>query len=81
MNTFIISLFNRPEHLHSILIGRAVPSVITDKLTVSELNVLKSAYDAGFFECPRKTNLNDLSKSLSLSKVTVDIHLRKAIKR
>ena len=72
---------NRPEHLHSILVGRAVPSVITDKLTVSELNVLKSAYDAGFFECPRKTNLNDLSKSLSLSKVTVDIHLRKAIKK
>lgn len=72
---------NRPESLCSVLVGRAVPSVITDKLTMSELSVLKSAYDAGFFECPRKANLNDLSESLGLSKVTVDIHIRKAMKK
>lgn len=72
---------NRPEHLCSVLVRRAVPSVVVDKLTMSELNVLKNAYDAGFFECPRKTNLNDLSESLGLSKVTVDIHIRKAIKK
>lgn len=72
---------DRPESLCSVLVGRAVPSVITDKLTMSELSVLKSAYDAGFFECPRKTNLNDLSESLGLSKVTVDIHIRKAVKK
>ncbi len=71
----------RPEHLCPVLIRRAVPSVITDKLTVSELNVLKSAYDAGFFECPRKAGLNELSKSLGLSKVTVNIHIRKAVKK
>jgi len=72
---------NRPEYLCSVLVGRAIPSVITDKLTMSELSVLKSAYDAGFFECPRRTNLNDLSASLGLSKVTVDIHIRKAMKK
>ncbi len=72
---------NSLEHLCSVLVGRAVPSIITDKLTVSELSVLRSAYDAGFFECPRKTNLNDLSELLGLSKVTVDIHIRKAVKK
>lgn len=72
---------SRPEHLCPVLVGRAVPSIIIDKLTISELSVLKSAYDAGFFECPRKTNLNDLSESLGLSKVTVDIHIRKAVKK
>ncbi|MEO3993543.1 MAG: helix-turn-helix domain-containing protein [Desulfurococcaceae archaeon TW002] len=72
---------NRPEYLCSVLVSRAVPSVITDKLTMSELNVLKSAYDTGFFECPRKTDLNKLSELLGLSKVTIDIHLRKAVKK
>ncbi|MFN3267775.1 MAG: hypothetical protein ACK416_00785 [Zestosphaera sp.] len=30
---------NRPEYLCSVLVGRAVPSIISDKLTMSELRV------------------------------------------
>jgi len=64
-----------------VLVGRSIPTVVTNKLTSNELNVLRSAYNAGYFECPRKADLNDLSKSLGLSKVTVDIHIRKAVKK
>jgi len=68
-------------YLSSVLVGRSIPTVVTNKLTSNELNVLRSAYNAGYFECPRKADLNDLSKSLGLSKVTVDIHIRKAVKK
>lgn len=75
------SPINDPHHLSSLLVGRSIPSVIINKLTLNELRVLKSAYNAGYFECPRRIDLDGLSKSLGLSKVTVDIHIRRAIKK
>ncbi|MEM0014939.1 MAG: helix-turn-helix domain-containing protein [Zestosphaera sp.] len=69
------------DYLSMILVRRSLLSIITDKLTSSELNVLRHAYNTGYFDHPRRTNLNELGRYLGLSKVTVDIHVRKVTKK
>lgn len=50
-------------------------------LTVCEFQILKEAYEAGYFEWPRKINLDYLAKKLGLAKPTVSEHIRKAEKK
>ncbi len=47
-------------------------------LSEKELEVLKKAYMLGYYKFPRKTTIAKISESLSLSKSTVEEHLRKA---
>ena len=51
------------------------------KLTEKELMVLRKAMSMGYFEIPRKITLEELGKKLDLSKVTVETHLRKVIRK
>jgi len=51
------------------------------KLTRNEVKVLKLALKRGYFNIPRKSTLDQLGLELNLSKVTVEIHLRKALKK
>jgi len=50
-------------------------------LTECELQVLKKAYETGYFEWPRRINLDGLARKLGLAKSTVLEHLRKAEKK
>lgn len=77
----VYSPIDTADYLSMILARRSLLSIITDKLTPNELNVLRQAYSTGYFDHPRRTNLNELGRYLGLSKVTVDIHIRKITKK
>lgn len=51
------------------------------KLTHNEIKVLKLALKKGYFNIPRKSTLEHLGMELNLSKVTVETHLRKALRK
>ncbi len=69
------------EHLSNLLPKRSLMSIILDKLTDKELNILRIAYREGYFDYPHKTSLEEISEKTMLSKVTVGIHLRKALRK
>ncbi|ADY01449.1 Bacterio-opsin activator HTH domain protein [Vulcanisaeta moutnovskia 768-28] len=66
-------------------VPRSVKSVIFTspmyELTDIERKILLKAYHDGFFNYPRSTNLNNLAKEFNMSKATVNIHLRNALKK
>ncbi len=47
-------------------------------LSESEIKVLKIAYSKGYYELPKRTYLGGISEAATLSKSTVEEHLRKA---
>jgi len=51
------------------------------KLTANEIRVLKLALRKGYFSIPRRSTLEHLGMELNLSKVTVEVHLRKALRK
>lgn len=53
-------------------------SELSSILTPMQKKVLMEAINKGFFEWPRRAKLEDLSRSLNLSKATISEHLRKA---
>ena len=50
-------------------------------LTDIERRILQAAYHRGFFSYPKGVNLNDLAREFNISKATMDIHLRNALKK
>jgi|Deesub1362B_J571_1020462.scaffolds.fasta_scaffold00857_9 predicted DNA binding protein len=52
-----------------------------DKITYNEYLILKLAFERGFFESPKKIRLEDLAKTLEISKSTASETLRRAIKK
>ena len=50
-------------------------------LTDIEMRILRAAYHMGFFNYPRSISLDDLSREFNLSKATVNIHLRNALRK
>jgi predicted DNA binding protein len=51
------------------------------ELTRTQERVLQMAYELGFFEIPRKINLDKLAKRLEISKATLDVMIRRAEKK
>lgn len=58
-----------------------IEKVSVGQLTAQQERVLRQAFDLGFFDIPRKTNIRNLAKVLELSPSTVDRLLRSAIKK
>lgn len=50
-------------------------------LTEIERKILQTAYHKGFFNYPRGINLDNLAKEFNISKATVNIHLRNALRK
>jgi hypothetical protein len=51
------------------------------ELTHVQESVLRTAYQLGYFEIPRKINLDRLAKRLEISKATLNVILRRAQKK
>lgn len=60
-----------PVALMSINSGK-----VTGTLTFEEIELLRTAYQEGFFDWPRRVNLTTLSKKLSTSKSRLSYHFR-----
>ncbi len=56
-------------------------SMLIPKLTLRQVQVLTIAYERGFFDVPKKVNLEMLSKTLGVKPSTLDEILRKAVKK
>jgi predicted DNA binding protein len=48
------------------------------ELTTAQERVLQLAFELGFYDIPRRTNLERLAKRLEVSKATLDVMLRRA---
>jgi predicted DNA binding protein len=48
------------------------------ELTIAQERVLEIAYNLGYFDIPRRTNLSALSKRLEVSKSTLNVMIRRA---
>jgi predicted DNA binding protein len=59
----------------------SVLSILMDKLTEQELKVLKTAYYRGYFNYPKDRRQADIGEELNISKVTISIHIRKALRK
>jgi PAS domain S-box-containing protein len=59
-------------------VGANEPSVLLDRLTERQQEVLRTAYLTGFFEVPRETSAKELAEMLGVSQPTVSHHLRNA---
>jgi predicted DNA binding protein len=51
------------------------------ELTRTQERVLQMAYELGYFEIPRKINLEKLASRLEISKATLDVMIRRAQKK
>lgn len=49
-----------------------------DRLTDRQLDVLRAAFQAGYFEWPRESNAEDIADSFGVSSSTIHFHLRHA---
>jgi PAS domain S-box-containing protein len=54
---------------------------LEDRLTARQLEVLRMAYESGFFESPRVQTGTDLSEALDVSQSTFTYHLRESQRR
>jgi predicted DNA binding protein len=48
------------------------------ELTVAQEQVLQLAFELGYYDIPKRTNLDRLAKRLEISKATLDVMLRRA---
>ena len=45
------------------------------------MKVLKTAYEGGYFNYPKNSRQTDIGSMLDRSKVTISIHIRKALRK
>lgn len=57
------------------------PSVITDRLTRRQREVVETAYDLGYYEVPREVTAAAVAERLNLDRSTVTEHLQRAERR
>ncbi|MET1160812.1 MAG: helix-turn-helix domain-containing protein, partial [Thermoprotei archaeon] len=69
------------EDLVKELVKTSILNLIEEKLTSSEKRTLLIAYKYGYFDYPKNAKQEDLGSVLNLSKVTISIHIRKALKK
>lgn len=52
---------------------------LTERLTEKQLQALRTAYFAGYFEWPRRSSAEEIADSLDISSATLHFHLRHAL--
>ncbi|MEM1678332.1 MAG: helix-turn-helix domain-containing protein [Ignisphaera sp.] len=72
---------NSIEKLVHTLMKKSLLNLVTEKLTDMELNVIMLAYRNGYFNYPKGSSQEAIGTLLGLSKITVNIHMRKALKK
>ena len=63
----------RRKVIHDVYVASLVP-----KLSPQQFEALRIAYEEGFYQFPKKTDLNQLARMMKKSKATVQEHLKKA---
>ena len=63
----------RKKKIHDVYIASLLP-----KLPPKQLEALRLAYEHGYYQFPKKTDLNKLAKLMRVSKATFQEHLKRA---
>jgi len=71
-----VELRSHRERTRPLQTTRGVVETILDELTERQVEVLRTAYRAGFFEWPRDSTGEELAAMLDVSQPTVNRHLR-----
>lgn len=73
----------KPERLrlHELPAITRLNPELAPNLTECEIQILKKAYEMGYFEWPKKTDLDTIARAVGVSKPTVLEHIRKAVKK
>ena len=71
-----VELLSHRERTRPLQTTRGVVETILDELTDRQVEVLRTAYRAGFFEWPRDSTGEELAAMLDVSQPTVNRHLR-----
>jgi predicted DNA binding protein len=74
-------LENLPYDWKIVRIGNVNLRFDLEELTPQQLKAVNLAIKKGYFEIPKKINLEELSKQMKLSRTTFLEHLRKAEKK
>lgn len=69
------------ERFARAIVERSLLNLVTEKLTDMELSVVNTAYRKGYFNYPKSSSQETIGSLLGLSKITVNIHMRKALRK
>lgn len=78
LGTFELQSVNQIENPGEPLDSGRLTEVITTKLSREQLVVLETAYEAGYFDVPRKATTDDIAERLGVSQSTASERLRVA---
>ncbi|MWG34367.1 bacterio-opsin activator domain-containing protein [Halomarina oriensis] len=73
-----VELVSRHERDEPVRSSEAFEGEVRSRLTDRQSEVLETAYSAGFFEWPRKSNGQEVAELLGVTQPTVNRHLRAA---
>jgi predicted DNA binding protein len=62
----------------SVVVGKVTILRTARELTIEQEKVLRTAFDLGYFDIPKRVRLDDLAKRLNISKATLNVVLRRA---
>jgi GAF domain-containing protein len=72
------SLVSKQETTAQRTTGRGGPSIPFEKLTARQLEALRTAYHAGYFDWPRAASGEEVAEMLDITSATFSQHLRSA---
>jgi len=70
-----------PHNVISLMDARFSPDSPLARLTKKQRDVLKKAYELGYYDRPRRIGSEELAQKLNLAKSTLVAHRRKAERR
>lgn len=76
-----VELASRRDIDHPVQSGPDLVSAMLEDLTDRQLEVLRTAYFAGFFEWPRKSTGEEVASMLGVTQPTINRHLRLGMQR
>lgn len=72
-------LIGKRELDRSVETAQQFHDTLTERLTEKQLNTLRTAYFAGYFEWPRRSTAEEIADSMGISSATLHFHLRRAL--
>jgi predicted DNA binding protein len=66
------------DHSTPLFTRRELQRAVDDRLTDRQREVLRTAFEAGYYDCPRRTEGGELADRLGISSATFSEHIRAA---
>ena len=74
-------LIGKHAHDRPVRTDQQFRRILTERLTDKQLNALRAAYFAGYFEWPRESTAEEVAEPMEISSSTVHFHLRHGLRK